>query len=59
MRNKTVKMLQLILRKEELLNENLNFCIKKLPVKIKSVQQVQLKVESVSNLVILTVKVEK
>ena len=59
MRNRTVKMLQLILRKEELLNENLNFCIKKLPVKIKSVQQVQLKVESVSNLVILTVKVEK
>ena len=57
MRNKTVKMLQLILRKEELLNEN--FCVKKLPVKIKSVQQVQLKVESVSNLVILTVKVEK
>ena len=57
MRNRTVKMLQLILRKEEFLNEN--FCIKKLPVKIKSVQQVQLKVESVSNLVILTVKVEK
>ena len=57
MRNRTVKMLQLILRKEELLNEN--FVFKKLPVKIKSVQQVQLKVESVSNLVILTVKVEK
>ena len=57
MRNRTVKMLQLILRKEELLNEN--FVFKKLPVKIKSVQQVQLKLESVSNLVILTVKVEK
>ena len=57
MRNRTVKMMQLILRKEELLNEN--FCVKKLPVKIKSVQQVQLKVESVSYLVILTVKVEK
>ena len=56
MRNKTVKMLQLILRKQEL---NENICIKRVPVKIKNVQQIQLKVESVSDFVILTVKVEK